>query len=149
MRAPEITYRYLYPKDVSGPTFEVFTHSESVSGTAANIASTARGIPQDRVLVLTNAQVQGVPTGTESLTQLLFTGTTPSGVIWTIARDDFTGAAAAEGALNWSGEAYLGGGGAAVTILDATARFDAAVLTKTIRFSAQGIVIPRGTIAPF
>jgi len=149
MRVPEITYRFLYPKDVSGPTFELFTEFVQVAGVAAELSLVTRGIAKDKVLCLTNLQLDLRPSGGESALRGACVATTPGGVAINLVQDNFPSDADQRQSINWSGEVYVGGMGAANGSISATGTFSGAVQSGSLFLSVFGVVIPRGNIAPF
>jgi len=149
MRLPEIAYRFLYPKDVSGPTFELESVFLTGSGTAASLTVDMTGVPIDRVLCVTNMQVSFLPgVGGQFLRGAIF-GTTPGGVVFNIIQSKFPGTDDLREDINWDGEIYIGGSGIDNPILSALGVKDDAIVSSTVHFSVFGVVIPRGNIAPF
>jgi len=150
MRAPDVTYRYLYPKDVSGPTFEILSRSFSSGATAAaTITETLTGVPLDRILVLTNATIEGLPGAAQTIDEMVIQGTTQAGLTYNIAVARPLLAATEGATLNWAGEVYIQGGGAGSATIRLSCVFNAGVAANSLFASLSGIVIPRGNAGPF
>lgn len=149
MDAPDVTYKFLYPKDVSGPTFELESVFNSLTLTAASATFSYLGVAKDRVFIVTAVTISGIPTGTESCIRLNAAGITPGGVVFNFLEENFVAVAAQRQSANWQGAVYIGGSGAQNEIVRISASFSAGVLTKDLRSNIHGIVIPRGNIAPY
>jgi len=149
MRVPELVYRFLYPKDVAGPTFELCPRTTTTAATSNVILVAFPGPSMDRVLCLTNIFIRADPGATQAAIQLLAFLTTPGGLDVNIAGINPDVSADTIQTLNWSGEIYIGGGGSDSTILTMSGVFDAGVASNSVSASFFGVVIPRGTIAPF
>ncbi|MEE8609034.1 MAG: hypothetical protein V3S55_15630 [Nitrospiraceae bacterium] len=149
MRAPEITYRYLYPKDVAGPTFEVLIRALNFSDTATVVPILFTGIPKDKILVLTNAMLQADPGATQACTRLTLSGFSSAGALFDIAGVSPDANADEVITLNWQGELFLSGGVEGQSVVRANAVYDAGVAANRIDLSFHGIVIPKANVAIF
>jgi len=149
VRAPEITYRYIYPKDIAGPTFEILTRSLSLTASAASLNIPLNDIPLDKVLVLNNASLLAGPDATQVAQILRFEGVTAAGLTFTIAESREVTVAGLAMALNWSGEVFLAGGGRGNTTVNVFGNFDSGAQPNFLQGSFSGTIIPRANIATF
>jgi len=149
MRLPELCYRFLYPKDTSGPTFELDPMQLDTAAAAASQTITFTGPAKDRVFVLTNVQMDLTPGATQSAIRALLSGITPGGLAFNIVQESFLVDADERRQLNWQGEVMIGGSGVENTILTAIGQFSAGVASNALGVAVFGYVIPRGNIAPF
>ncbi len=149
MRAPGITYRYIYPKDVAGPTFEIVAISFNQPGTLATIINNFQGVPKDKVLVLTNAVLIAVPGAAQTIDDIHLDYFTGAGQQIQAMREQPAAAAAQSVTMNWAGEIYLNGRGAGITSVSMAAVFNAGVASNRLVSSISGIVIPRGNSSLF
>jgi len=145
---PEICYRFIYPKDTAGPTFEIMTRDVDNAATSATVTISITGVPKDRVLVLQNVNMFADPGAGQAVVQQILSGFTPAGLQFTIARTAKAAIADLNDNLNWQGAVYLPGLGDGV-ILSALTVYDAGVASNALTFSMQGVVIPRGNSAAF
>lgn len=148
MIVPDITYRYMTATDTSGPTFEILTHFETITSVAIAHVFTLTGVPKDRVLLISNVQIEMNATGTESAEHVAIFARTPAGATANLTQEQFPVVQAGTVNVDWQGQIFVGGSGADNTILQCNAVYDAGVLTKTSHFSVFGVMIPRGNIAP-
>lgn len=149
MRAPDITYRYVYPRDIAGPTFEVLARSFFLSSAATNVSQSLSLINKDKIFVLNNIAIQADPGATQALLDLRVSAFTPAGAEWNIIR--FRAAATADliESFNWSGEVYVLGREPGIVNVRVVGLFDAGVNANNVDVSLHGIVIPRGNSANF
>jgi len=149
MKAPDITYRYLYPKDVSGPTFEIVSRNDGGAVTATSRTFTFAEIPKDKVLVLSNFMSTATPGATQAVTSITLSAFTSSGQEWTIVGQSFVVAADVVQTLAWDGVVYVAGREPGAANLRMVGTFDAGVASNAINFNFHGFVIPRGNAAIF
>ena len=150
MRPPEITYSFSVPKDTSGPPIELMSRRQSAAVTTQNVTLTFAGIPQDRILVLTNVNLVVTPGAAEQLLHMAVQGFTGAGQVFNIAAETPTTSDGHREVLNWSGEIWFQGRGQDQTILQALYNYDALGATNnTMTFDFAGFVIPRGNAAQF
>jgi len=148
MQVPEIAYRYIYPKDVSGPTFEILTRVLAGAETGDPIINFT-GIPKDKVLVLTNVAMLANPGATQACTFIGLSGFSSAGAIFDIKVETFPADADENQTLNWDGAVYIAGGVEGQVNLRFSAAFDAGVNSNTLDANFNGVIIPRGNIAIF
>lgn len=150
MRAPEITYGYTAPTDTAGPTFELFTRNESISGGASALSVLTFGdIPKDRILVLSNVALTADPGNAQFIDEMRIQGITQAGLIFDIATDIVVKAANIEASLNWDGAVYIQGGGLGNDSIRVLASFDAFANANLLAVGLHGVVIPHGNVASF
>jgi len=149
VQAPGITYRYIYPKDVAGPTFEILSREFNTATTAANITQTLQGIPKDKVFVLTNITAQLSPGATQSVVRMRIQGFTGAGATFDIFALNPLGSADEEHIGVWQGSVYLPGRGENLDTVAMIANFSAGVNANGATFALHGIVIPRGNSSAF
>jgi len=149
VRAPDITYRYIYPIDVAGPTFEVIARTLNAADTATLVSNNLRGIPMNKVLVLTNVTCFTNPGATQGVTAITVSMFTSAGAQINVASEQFVVVADQNQALNWQGEVYIPGRGEGNSSVGFSAQYDAAVNSNSAVFHLQGVVIPRGNVATF
>jgi len=149
VKAPEITYRYIYPKDIAGPTFEIMTRADTLSASSTSLNDDVLGIPKDRTLVLTNVAVHADPGATFSVLDIQIVGFTGAGLVFSIALVEFVAVADQQQTLNWQGEVYLQGRGIDQAILRLHSTYSSGAAANLQSFGLHGIVIPRGNAAAF
>jgi len=149
VQAPEITYRYIYPKDVAGPTFEIVTRSLALSSAAIPLVINFTGIPKDKILVLTNAAIQANPGATQAVVLIALQGFSSAGAIFEINVDLFVPDADVPRTMNWQGAVYIAGGVEGANNVRLAVDFDAGANANSINLSFTGVVIPRGNAAIF
>lgn len=149
MLTPDLTYSFRQPKDVSGPTFELFSRSATVTDTATAVVFTVTDLPKDRMLVLSNVTVFANPGAGQALSGITVDAVTAARLGFAIARLNPVPLADANIAFNWQGQVFVLGGGADSTLLTVTATFDAGVNANAIVTSVHGVVIPRANASPF
>jgi len=150
MRPPEITYSFSVPKDVSGPPIELMSRRQSVSQTTQNFVLSFVGIPIDRILVLTNANIVVTPGAAEQLLHASVQAFTGAGQVFNIASLTPDGTDGQRESLNWSGEVWLQGRGQDEILLQTQFNYDATGATNNVStFDFAGFVIPRGNVAQF
>lgn len=149
MLTPDFTYAFRQPKDVSGPTFEPYLRQGVVQATSGGLTFTLIDLPRDRMLVLSNVVMLGLPGATQACTAFALSATTAAGLQMEIARENFPVVADLRRTLNWQGQIFILGGGLATTLLTAVATFDAGVNQNEIRVGVHGVVIPRANASPF
>jgi len=146
---PDITYSFRRAKDVSGPTFEILCRRLSSATAAAAQTVVISDLAKDKMLVLSNVSLVGIPGATQGVTNMSFSGVTPGGLIFAIARFNEALVADLNRQLSWAGTIYLTGGGAGVDILTFTANFDAGAASNQILVGVHGVVIPKANAGPF
>jgi len=149
VRAPEITFRYQYPRDIAGPTFEILARTFDTGLTSAtSLVLTLVGVPLNKILVLTNANIEAIPGTAQQIDEMGVQATTQAAQTWNISTAKLELADTIEAALNWQGEVYIQGRGN-----DPCVRmfgvFDGGVNDNRLFCSLHGIVIPRGNAGPF
>jgi len=149
VRAPEITYRFQYPKDVSGPTFEIVNGTESGSASALTITLDVQNIPKDRILCLSNITMIANPNATNGVVNLVASIITGAQQRIQIINEEFPATADAEETMNWQGEVYILGGGRDTTALRFFFEFDDALAANTAVASWAGVIVPRGNASQF
>jgi len=149
VRAPEITYRYIYPKDIAGPTFEIMTRANTLSSSSTALNDDVLGIPKDRTLVLTNIAVQANPGAGFSVGDIQIVGFTAAGLVFVISWQEFTAVADLEQSHNWQGEVYLQGRGIGQPIVRIHSAYSSGAAANVQTFGLHGIVIPRGNAGAF
>lgn len=149
MDAPDSTYRYAYPKDIAGQTFETLSRAVSNTATAAVRTFTFVDLSKDKVLVLTNVSVDGDPGAGQNVVSLRVEGFTAALLGFTIAVVIPPGTADVTEELNWQGAVYLPGGGDGTTQVQIAVVFNAGIASNALRASLHGIIIPRGNVAQF
>jgi len=149
MLTPDITYRYIYPKDIAGPTFEVF--ARELIQTVANVTNTIAisGISRDKVLVLSNVVLVANPGATQAAETMNLQGISGSGSPFDIQHRIAAGTADLSEVMSWSGQVFIPGRGEGLTNLTITVTFDAGVAGNLVFGGIHGIVIPRANVAVF
>jgi len=146
---PDIAYRFIYPKDTSGPTMELFAQNFFESDTDASIVININGIPKDRALIISNVTMNGQPGAAQTIDRLTCAMFTHAGVGFNIV-DAFPLLAATErAALNWAGEAWALGRGGAETTVRFTAGFNAGVAINSLGVGVSGFLVPRANLSVF
>jgi len=149
VRAPDFTYRYLYPKDVAGPTLQLISRSFDDADTAVQIESSVTGIPEDTILVLTNVTIQATPGATQACNQLQFRTFTRAGLrVWGAFETPAVVADKLE-SLTWSGEIWVPGSGAGNISVTLRSNFDAGAASNRMFSSINGYIIPKANVAIF
>jgi len=150
MDAPDLTYRFQGHRDTAGPTFEILSRTlDTGAVTLASPSLTITGIPQDRILVLTNVVVEAIPGAAQNIIQFGAQITTPAGATLNIALKDSAVAAPLADSLSWQGAVYVQGSGVGNNTVRFFAVFNAGVAGNRLIASACGTVIPRGNAAAF
>lgn len=149
MFVPEISYRYIYPKDVAGPTFEILSRLIVTSIANATATAVIQGIPKDRILVLANVSVEIVPGATQAATAARVRAFTSAAAAFLIEHNVYPATADAIEVLNWTGSIFIPGRGEDETTVEVSAFFDAGVNANVTTVGVHGIVIPRGNSAAF
>lgn len=149
MRAPPITYRYSYPRDTAGQTFQPLYRHISVTAQTAVVTTTFAGIPRDKVLVLSNACVDADPGAAQSCLQIVLRGHAPAGIAFNIRIENFVADADETRSLNWQGEIFLVGNATDQINVRAFATFSSGVAANTTTFSLYGVVVPLANVGPF
>jgi len=149
VRAPPITYRYIYPKDVAGPTLEGFVRHRTVVAAATQIEQFVTGIPKDRILVLTNVCMECAPGAAQILENIAVQGFTSAGLQFNIALERPDPTVSADRVLNWTGEVWITGRGEGVNSMRLNSVYDLGVANNTTTFTVFGFIIPRANVAPF
>jgi len=149
VKAPEITYRFQYPRDVAGPTFEVLHRVQNADASSTSVALQLSIIPKDKILVLSNISIQAIPGATQACEDIRFSAFTPAALEFNISRFVAAGTADTSVAFNWQGEVYIHGRADNANNVQAAAIFDAGANSNGIRVTFSGIVIPRGNAALF
>lgn len=149
MLTPEITYRYTLPKDVAGPTFEIFHQTENTTAAAAQIFRRASGIPKDRILIVSNIILHADPGATQACIELSARAFTQAGIAFQVDQLDFAVVADLNHNLSWQGELWLPGRGGVANMLEFRATFDAGVNANVLETCLQGVLIPRGNVGAF
>jgi len=148
LSVPEIAYRYIYPRDVAGPTFEIMSRSGSTADTAVAVTRQITGVPKDRVLCLSNLAAFINPGATQAGTSIVISGFTQAAASFRIVSDTFVIVADLNHDVAWAGQVFLPGRGDD-PVLTVTGNFDAGVNSNSLSFAMQGVVIPRGNSAAF
>ena len=148
MFIPDIAYQFT-SKDLTSVFAEILHRGEQVSSTVNSITISLTGIPQDRMLMLSNIAADGVPGATQAVTMILMEVVTHTGLQSALARDRFAGTADLGRTLNWQGQIYVLGQGAGNASALVQVVFDASVNSNTARAAFSGVVVPRGNIAVF
>lgn len=149
MQVPEITYRYIYPRDVAGPTFEVLSRQLSLVASASPLEVNVIGIPKDKIFVLTNFSMEGNPGSTQACVLLQVRGLTQAGTDFHVNTANFAVTADLTQNAVWQGGVYLQGRGEDQNSVRFLAFFDATTNGNTLGVGVQGIVIPRGNYSAF
>ena len=148
MRAPDIAYSFVQPKDVSGPTLESThrTADNSVTSTVV-LGGTLQDLPVDRAFVLTNASALALPGAAQGVVQLRIVGTTPALNVFDIFQERFLMTAGKAETAVWQGELIILGGGQGVVQVQWQGNFDAGANANRVIGSFSGYTIPRANIA--
>jgi len=146
---PDITYRYLYPIDSAGPTFELVIRELNETAGATLVEVELIGIPQNKIFVLGNISMTAFPGATQSCTSLQLAGFTSAGARVLISQKRFVAVAGVIQELNWDGQVWLTGRGAGAITVQMSAVFSAAVNDNQIVTGLFGVVIPRGNAGAF
>jgi len=149
MRAPDITYRYIYPKDTAGPTFELVSRDLQEAASANNIDIRFAGIPKDKVLVLSNVAMNAVPGGALVVTNMQLSAFTQQGQEFIIAETNPDTSAVRLANINWQGAIYIPGRAADADNVRFLVFFDAGTSSNALRVGLHGVVIPRGNVSSF
>jgi len=149
MRAPGITYRYSYPRDTAGQTFQPLYRHISDSDTATLVTASFAGIPRDKVLVITNVCVECDPGAGQSCTNIVLRAHAPAGIAFNIAMNFFAAAADESRSLNWDGEIFLVGNARDQINVRAFGIFSSGVAANLTTMSLYGVVIPLANVGPF
>ena len=149
MLAPDLTYGYAYPKDVSGLTFEVYTRSQGLSDTATPLVTTLTDVPKDRLLCLSNVSVVAQPGTGQHVTNIQIQGQTAAGLLFEIAFGERPLTVDRDEVLNWQGQVYILGTGTGNIILQCRVAFDSGVQNNVMGVDWHGIVVPRGNSAQY
>ncbi len=149
MLAPDLTYSFRMPKDVSGPTFEILSRDASISDTSTTVTFTLDDLPKDRLLILSNIQVHANPGAAQGMDNIRAFGTTPAGQMFGIARLNEPVVAGLTRSLNWQGQVYIMGGGRGTNQVTIVGGFDSGVAANVITVGIHGLVIPRANAAAF
>lgn len=149
MKAPDLTYRFVYPKDVAGPTFGLLFRRFDDSQVATSVNAQLQGIPKDRILVISNLSVSITPGAAQTPLLGTISGFTAAGAQVNIHTQAFTGAAGAPVTQNWQGEAMVLGRGAGVQSVNFRVTFDLGGVANAATWHIFGYVIPRGNSYSF
>lgn len=149
MKAPGITYRFQWPKDTSGLTFEVLSREFFETAAAAAVTFDLTGIPKDKVLVLSNLIIVALPGAAQNVADVNCQGFTQAGAPYDIIHAIAPAVVGQREAVPWQGEVYQLGRGAADAALTITVNFDAGAAANQIFGGIHGIIIPRGNSAQF
>jgi len=149
VRAPDITYRYIYAIDTAGPTFEVVARGLTVSATNVIAAINFTGVPKNKVLVLTNATLHGNPGATQACIALTLSMRTSANAEINVHQETFPVDADENQTANWIGEIYIPGRGEGNPSVGFTSVYDAGVAANVGNFALHGVIIPRGNVATF
>lgn len=147
MRAPELAYSFNQPKDVSGPTLELFSRQLATTTATNPIQLAFSGIPKDKILIVTNLSLSANPGATQAVENMSVLGTFPAGIATTIEQNFPLQVADLTEALNWQGEVWIPGGDQNQLIFSAT--FDAAANPNFMSVHAYGLIVPRANTANF
>jgi len=146
---PDIAYRYIYPKDTSGPTLELYARNAFVTDTSASITINLDEIPKDKCLIISNATINGVPGATQTIDRLQLQGFTHAGVGFNVVDVFPVAAAAQQVAENWQGEVWVLGRGDAGVSFRVIATFNAGVNANSVGLGVTGVLIPRANLSVF
>jgi len=149
MRAPEITYRFGLPVNIMGSTIQTIVRQISVADTATTVTASLTGIPKDKILILANAVLEGIPGATQGVTTMALRGRTIAAAAFTIALSTPVVVADQPIAENWSGEVWIAGAGENATTVELIGVFDAGVASNSVFMHLSGLVIPKGIVAVF
>lgn len=149
MRAPELTYRYIYRIDTAGPTFEVLARVFNASGAATLVSINLTGVPKNKVLVLTNVTALSNPGATQAVTAITISMFTSAAAQVNVVQETFPVDADENQTLNWQGEIFIPGRGGTFPSVGMSSSYDAGVASNICGFALQGVIIPRGNIATF
>jgi len=149
VRAPDITYRYIYPKDVAGPTFEQIGRSVTGSASATGVSASFAGIPKDKVLVLSNINCLANPGAGQDVVTMQVDMFTSAGAEFVIISQNEAGTADLTTFLNWQGELYIPGRSDGLNSLTAFCVFNAGVAANSVTMQFLGVVIPRANVSTF
>jgi len=149
MIVPEIAYRYIYPKDVAGPTFEVFSREVIVADTSTGVSIAITGISKDKILVLSNVILVATPGATQAVGTMNIQGLAGSGSPFDIQHRVTVGTADLVETMEWQGQVFIPGRGEGDTNFTLTVTYDAGVASNSFFGGIHGVVIPRGNAAVF
>ena len=149
MFVPDITYRFVAPTDTSGPTFEIVSRQESLSGGPALTVLTLSDIPKDRILVLSNCELIGIPGATQNVLEMKIQGVTQAGLIFDIDADVRAGNADDSRDIGWHGQIWIQGGGDGTDTVRVSVLFNAVVNANTVTVGIHGIIIPHGNAGAY
>lgn len=141
MKVPEIVYAFAQLKDLAGGSLILINRKQTVTDSAISLDTTALyEVALDKILILTNMQVDAQPYSTAKVLQIYAVGAEMTQIAR--APEIQTAANGEKVELNWSGEVWIPPG----DTVSANASFDAAVSPNTMRVSIHGILIPRGNV---
>jgi len=149
MLAPDLTYAFRQPKDVSGPTFEAMSRTGDTAATSNNLTFTVDGLAKDKLLALSNVCVVAIPGATQGVISISLSAMTPALLSFDIARFNEALVADLNRQLTWAGQVYLLGGGPGSNQITVAASFDAGVASNRMIVGLHGVVIPRANASPF
>lgn len=148
MRAPEGTF-FLNERDRNGPTFEPFTRIFQLASVVNPHEFLINNIPKDRMLVLTNAHVRGIPQAALSVVYLLLQGNTQANMTFDIAVEFPEVIVNQARVLNWQGSVYILGAGSGQRTLRMVVNYSGAHASNTSYVGVHGIMVPRGNASPY
>jgi len=149
MLAPDLSYRFLYPKDIAGPTFELCARSANDSATNATVTSNYTFLPKDKMLCVSSMSLQADPGATQAVTDIRISFFTATGFEFNVVRRITPGTADLIEAFHWEGQVYILGRSPAAVNVRVQVIFDAGVNSNNVTSSVFGIVVPRGNVALF
>jgi len=149
MRFPGIAYSFMRDTDVAGPTALILSRHFSVSSSLALLEFLFTDLPKDRVLVLTNVAVAGLPGASQGVREVGIQGISQGEENFTIAHDYLPGTNDLRAMINWQGEVYIQGGGPGTTTVRLLTFFTDLTNANTMTIGIHGIIIPRGNLGGF
>jgi len=150
MRFPGIAYSFMRGTDVSGPTALILSrHFQFSGGGLTVIEFFFSDLAKDRVLVLTNVDVESDPGNTQHVIRMKLQALAQGEENFTIKALNFVPAADEIKNLEWQGEIYIQGGGPGKDTVRVFTQFNTAVNANSMTVGLHGIIIPRGNLGGF
>lgn len=147
MKAPELTYQYAQLGDVAGGTLIMAARTAGLADTSTSITVVPfPTIEAGKILIITFATLIAQSGAGQTVSAMLMAfDDDPSGVSFAFQRelDPFAGVnPKTNHAINWSGEAWVPGGGRVL----GSATFSSGVNSNQITMYVGGLLIPRGSV---
>lgn len=149
MLVPDIAYRFVAPTDTAGPSFEILSRQQSLSGGPILTVLTVSDIPKDRILVLSNVELIGEPGATQNVEEMKIQGVTQAGLIFDIDADVRSGSADDSRDIGWHGQVWIQGGGDGNDTVRTTVLFNSVTNANTVTVGIHGIIVPHGNAGAF